>query len=154
MASPRNVIHEMFTSVLQHGITAPGSLSSICIYPYAVHQSPQLSLVLRVRSSNALSSGSKVASQKMLLPLRNPTVRQVIGKNHSLAVIPARDLSFGNPTWGPWVARTVLSKVRRDLGLDARGGPGGEVVVELKDLLLIGAGGEIFSEQRYDMGLE
>ena len=65
-----------------------------------------------------------------------------------IARFEAGELGFSNKTWTAWVERTVVSKVRGDMGLDAKEGPGGEIIIELKELLLVGAGGQVVVKPR------
>lgn len=139
MTTQKNIIQEIFSTVVGQERRAPGSIASASAYSFATHPNPNLSLA-------EFSPGD--ASRKLFLPLRTATTSSIIGTNRAIVRFTPNEIAFGNPRWGEWIGKSVLSKVRRDLGLDTRDGPGGETLIELKELLMIGDGGAVAAELR------
>jgi len=145
MAPPGNIIQEMFSTVVGHESRVPGSIASTSTYHFAAYPNPDLSLALW-SAAPEFSPGS--ASWRLFLPLRTVTASSIIGPNRTVVRFTPNEISFGNPRWTEWIGKSVFGKVRRELGLDTREGPGGETLIELKELLIIGDGGEVAAEWR------
>ncbi|KAF8426724.1 hypothetical protein EV426DRAFT_687727 [Tirmania nivea] len=145
MASPQNIIQKMFSTVVGHESRVPGSIASALTYPFAMHPNPDLSLALWDVSPELSPSD---VFRKLFLPLRTTTASSIIGPNRTIVRFKPNEIVFGNPRWSDWVRKRVLSNVRRELGLNRREGLGGETLIELKELLIIGDGGAVAAETR------
>jgi len=145
MAPQRNIIHEMFSTVVSHESRVPGNIASTSTYSFDTHPNPGLSLALWSTGPD-LSPGNDF--RKLSLPLRTAAASSIVGPNRSIVRFTPNEIAFRNPRWGQWVRNSVLSKVCRDLGLDAREGPGGGTLIQLKELLIIEEGGAVAAELR------
>ncbi|KAF8441180.1 hypothetical protein BGX38DRAFT_1144345 [Terfezia claveryi] len=145
MALQKNIIQEMFSTVVGHEHDAQGNIASTLTYRFATHPNPNLSLAIWSMDPD-LSPGN--AFTKLSLPLRTATASSIVGPNRAIVRFMPNEIAFGNPRWGEWLRKSVLSKVRRDLGLDTREGPGGETLIELNEFLIIGDGGTVAAALR------
>ena len=145
MAPPHNIIQEIFSTIAAHESRSPGSIASTSTYRFATHPNPDLSLALWSVAPE-LSPGD--AFRRLVLPLRTATTSSIIGPNRAIVRFMPNEIAFGNPSWSKWIGKSVLSKVCRDLGLDAKESPGGETLAELKELLIIKDDGVVAAEWR------
>ena len=142
MAPQQNIIQQMFSTVVGHESLVPGNIASTSTYLFATHPNPDLSLALW---SAAPDLPPESVFSKLTLPLQTANVSSIVGPNRAIVRFLPNEIAFGYPRW---IGKGVLSKVRRDLGLDSKEGPGGETRIELKEILIIGNGGTVAAELR------
>ena len=147
MGPVSKVISKQFSTILRHGAIAPGNICSHCVFPSSASPDPDLTLTSYPHGKST-PTGLAPCSRRLRLPLHPLTVSNIMGMGKCITRFEAGELGFGNKTWTAWVERAVVSQVRRDMGLDAREGPGGQFLIELKELLLVGAGGRIVAKTK------
>ncbi|KAF8468231.1 hypothetical protein BDZ91DRAFT_848076 [Kalaharituber pfeilii] len=144
-------IKGLFSDIVQQGIVWKGNVYSTAAY-HLTELNPEIHLSWRSLEASSRPSYNRpldapIDPCPLELPIQRAAVRAVTAQSPVTKFSP-NDIEFQNPSWTKWVETTVTGKVRRDLGLDAREGPGGELVISLANMVLCRKGGRICAEKK------
>lgn len=154
MVTQPTKIATLFTSLLQHPTTTPGSIASTTVFDRSGHPDPCLIIP------------SLTGPDPIPLPIQPNTLNALDARSSadpsSVIRISAKAVTLGDARWREWLVRAVFGRVKRELGLESGGvgkqgatgiGVGGATLLEFQEIVICGEKGQLGHHTRYEQGV-